>query len=192
MYPKKHAQRILRKRSTADTRPTPSPSCPERERERNSHSERQTVRQTDIHTAADRQLYGQRETERDRRRGRRGGGSEDGEGKEESFSLSLTSARLYSFWGLLQKPRIPWRHIAMTPSVWCYISVSFVQAFVYAILVVGQPQYFYDSFNINISDVSITLANEDIFNIVTLDKVIKKIARDDGTLYYESAKRHEE
>ncbi|XP_070191353.1 vesicular glutamate transporter 2.2-like [Littorina saxatilis] len=50
---------------------------------------------------------------------------------------------------------IPWRHIVTSSSVWSVFTGFFVHSYVYAMLVVQQPQYFLDSFNINIADIGL-------------------------------------
>ncbi|KAK7491557.1 hypothetical protein BaRGS_00017196, partial [Batillaria attramentaria] len=47
---------------------------------------------------------------------------------------------------------IPWRSILTSPPVWAVFVGSFSRCFIYSILVTEQPQYFLDSFRINIAD----------------------------------------
>ena len=55
---------------------------------------------------------------------------------------------------MFQLRAIPWRPLLKAPSVWAMFVAAFARNLIFSAMVVEQPQYFLDSFNMNTADVS--------------------------------------
>ena len=71
---------------------------------------------------------------------------------------------------LLQLRNIPWRQLLRSPAVWAVCLASLGRNLIFSAMVVEQSQYFLDSFEMNVADVSNILVYDTLKSMTSVSR----------------------